>query len=84
MPHVVDLRAPLWLPGGHAQTIWPALFSRRFDGAAPAFRRERWATPDHDFVDVDWLGDDADAVDVEQRAVGVEEHRLHGGRNTAI
>ncbi|WP_349740868.1 YheT family hydrolase [Roseateles cavernae] len=48
-------RAPPWLPGGHAQTIWPALFSRRFEGAAPQFRRERWNTPDGDFVDVDFL-----------------------------
>ena len=48
-------RAPRWLPGGNAQTIWPALFSTRFDGAAPAYRRERWATPDGDFIDVDWL-----------------------------
>jgi predicted alpha/beta-fold hydrolase len=53
-----DFRAPRWQPGGHVQTIWPALFSRRFDGAAPVFRRERWATPDSDFVDVDWHGDD--------------------------
>jgi uncharacterized protein len=53
-----DFRAPRWQPGGHLQTIWPALFSRRFDGAAPVFRRERWATPDDDFVDVDWQGDD--------------------------
>ena len=37
-----DFRAPRWLPGGHVQTIWPVLFSRRFDGAAPVFRRERW------------------------------------------
>jgi uncharacterized protein len=47
-------RAPWWLPGGHVQTIWPALFSRRFDGAAPVFERERWDTPDGDFVDVDF------------------------------
>jgi len=53
-----DFRAPRWLPGGHLQTIWPALFSRRFDSAPPVFRRERWPTPDRDFVDVDWLGDD--------------------------
>ena len=53
-----DFRAPRWLPGGHLQTIWPALFSRRFDSAPPVFRRERWTTPDRDFVDVDWLGDD--------------------------
>jgi uncharacterized protein len=54
-----DFRAPRWLPGGHVQTIWPVFFSRRFDGAAPVFRRERWATPDGDFIDVDWQGEDA-------------------------
>jgi predicted alpha/beta-fold hydrolase len=48
-------RAPWWLPGGHAQTIWPALFARRYEGHAPRFARERWTTPDGDFIDVDWL-----------------------------
>lgn len=47
-------RAPPWLPGGNLQTIWPALFARRADGPAPALRRERWTTPDGDFVDADW------------------------------
>ena len=37
------------------QTIWPAVFSRRTHGPAPAFRRERWTTPDADFIDVDFL-----------------------------
>jgi hypothetical protein len=46
-------RAPRWLPGGHAQTIWPALLSRRFSGTPPRFERERWTTPDGDFIDVD-------------------------------
>jgi predicted alpha/beta-fold hydrolase len=46
-------RAPAWLPGGHAQTIWPALVSRRFSGVAPRYTRERWTTPDGDFIDVD-------------------------------
>jgi uncharacterized protein len=45
------------LPGGHAQTIWPALCSRTHIGNAPRFRRERWVTPDDDFVDADWLSD---------------------------
>lgn len=49
-------RAPFWLPGGNAQTIWPALFGRRFEGAAPTYSRERWATPDGDFIDVDFGG----------------------------
>jgi uncharacterized protein len=50
-----DYRAPAWLPGGHLQTIWPALLSRAHQGpAAPRFRRERWDTPDGDFIDVDF------------------------------
>lgn len=53
----MQYQAPRWLPGGHAQTIWPVLFARRFEGDAPAFRRERWPTPDGDFVDVEFLDD---------------------------
>lgn len=48
-------QAPRWLPGGHAQTIWAAVAARRSQGAAPALRRERWDTPDGDFIDVDHL-----------------------------
>jgi len=50
-----DYRPPFWLPGGNAQTIWAALHARRFEGEAPRFDRERWATPDGDFIDVDHL-----------------------------
>jgi uncharacterized protein len=46
--------APRWLPGGQAQTIWPALFSKRYFGPRPEYRRERWDAPDGDFVDVDF------------------------------
>lgn len=49
--HPHPYRAPAWLPGGHAQTIWPVLRK----GVPPAYRRERWETPDGDFIDVDWL-----------------------------
>ncbi|MGC2036923.1 MAG: alpha/beta hydrolase, partial [Paraburkholderia caledonica] len=50
----IDLlyRAPLWLPNKHVQTIVPSLFARR---PTVAFRRERWGTPDGDFIDVDWV-----------------------------
>lgn len=51
--------APRWLPGGQLQTIWPALYSRRVAGAPLPYRRERWITPDADFVDVDYLADGA-------------------------
>jgi uncharacterized protein len=45
-------RAPRWLRGGHAQTIYPALFLR---ASPPHYRRERWDTPDGDFIDLDFL-----------------------------
>ena len=51
--------APWWLPGGNLQTIWPALYARRVFGPHPQYRRERWDTPDGDFIDVDFLVDDA-------------------------
>ena len=50
-----DTLAPRWLPGGHLQTIWPALFSRHSAGAPPVFLRERWTAPDGDFIDVDFM-----------------------------
>ncbi|WP_367394877.1 YheT family hydrolase [Cupriavidus sp. Agwp_2] len=43
---------PWWLRGGHAQTIIPARFTRR--PPRVAYRRERWDTPDGDFIDLDW------------------------------
>jgi predicted alpha/beta-fold hydrolase len=49
-------RAPIWLPGAHLQTIVPALWARR---ATVRYRRERWTTPDDDFIDLDWLVGDA-------------------------
>lgn len=45
--------APSWLPGGHLQTIWAARVSHAHRGPAPRFQRERWDTPDGDFIDVD-------------------------------
>jgi predicted alpha/beta-fold hydrolase len=48
----VTYRAPWWLPGGHAQTIYASLFLPR---PRIAYRRERWETPDGDFIDLDWI-----------------------------
>ena len=47
--------APWWLPGGNVQTIWAALRATRYEGDKPQFTRTRWTTPDHDFIDVDFL-----------------------------
>jgi hypothetical protein len=52
---VETYRPPWWLPGGNLQTIWPALVARRTRGPTPTYRRERWSTPDGDFIDLDYL-----------------------------
>ena len=51
MARVAAYRSPWWLPGGHLQTIWPV--ARK--GPLPHYRRERWDTPDGDFIELDWL-----------------------------
>ncbi len=64
------LAPPAWLSSargwaGHAQTLWGALLARRVAQQPPAFRRERWTTPDGDFIDADWhepAGIAADAI----------------------
>lgn len=50
-------RAPSWLPGGQAQTLWPLLIKPQ----PLPLRRERWDTPDGDFIDVDFLDAAIDA-----------------------
>jgi predicted alpha/beta-fold hydrolase len=45
------------LPGGHTQTIWPLAIK----GVIPDYRRERWDTPDKDFIDLDWIDGDPKA-----------------------
>jgi predicted alpha/beta-fold hydrolase len=46
-------RAPLWLPGGDLQTIYPAVCVKKPE---VDFRRERWDTPcGQDFIDVDFV-----------------------------
>ena len=47
-----DYRPPWWLRGRHLQSLWGPLWRRP---RRPAFRRERWDTPDGDFLDLDWL-----------------------------
>jgi len=60
-------RSPLWLPGGNLQTVWAARLAVTHRGPAPAFRRERWDTPDGDFIDVDFALEPAQATDAAAR-----------------
>ena len=64
--------APSWLPGAHAQTIYPALFKRR----GPPLRRQRLDTLDGDFVDLDWL--DAPEPAADRSPLVVLFHGLEG------
>jgi predicted alpha/beta-fold hydrolase len=59
-------RPSRWLPHAHLQTIYASLAAR-----APQveYRRERWDTPDGDFVDVDFVDGPRDAPSV---------HLFHG------
>jgi len=50
---------PWWYRGRHLQTIWGPLFRRL---RRPPLRRERWPTPDGDFLDLDWLEGDSPLV----------------------
>jgi predicted alpha/beta-fold hydrolase len=55
-PHA--FRSPWWLIGGNAQTIVPA---RLWRFPRIRYQRERWDTPDHDFIDLDWTTHEVDA-----------------------
>ncbi|MEO8388734.1 alpha/beta fold hydrolase, partial [Polaromonas sp.] len=76
----MNYAAPWWLPGGNLQTIWAALRSQRYLGPQPLFRRERWDTPDSDFVDVDWMLEASEPVDATRKAAPllVVFHGLEG------
>jgi uncharacterized protein len=74
----MNYRAPRWLPGGNLQTIWPALYARRFFGPKPEYRRERWVTPDNDFVDLDWLKQKDGVPATQDQPLLVMFHGLEG------
>jgi predicted alpha/beta-fold hydrolase len=64
--------SPWWLPGGHLQTIVASLFPP----PRVPLRRERWDTPDGDFIDVDFCGDPGAAKQL------VLFHGLEGGSDS--
>lgn len=70
-----DYRPPLWLPNGHAQSIYPALWRSVPD---VAFRRSRLATPDDDFLDLDWKTHAPEPT----RPLVILSHGLEGNTHT--
>ncbi len=69
--------SPAWLPGGHLQTLYAALLAPR---PCVAFFRERWDTPDGDFIDLDWT--DATRSAAAAKPLIVLFHGLEGGSNS--
>ena len=68
-------RAPLWLPGGHAQTIYAAVLMPR---ARVEYRRERWETPDGYFIDLDWAEPQDRGLRIEDRGTAPLVVLFHG------
>jgi len=51
--------APWWLPSGNAQTIYARLLAGNYQ---VHYQRQRWETPDGDFIDLDWVNRQSGAV----------------------
>lgn len=72
-------RAPVWLPGGNLQTLYPALLARR---PTVNYRRQRWDTPDGDFIDLDWTEPQDRGLRIEEQPLLVLFHGLEGSSNS--
>jgi predicted alpha/beta-fold hydrolase len=74
-------RSPVWLPGGNLQTLYPALLARR---PVVNYRRQRWDTPDGDFIDLDWTEreDRGSRIESPESPLLVLFHGLEGSSNS--
>jgi uncharacterized protein len=66
-------RSPWWLKGRHLQTIYPATWMQV---PSISYKRERWSTPDEDFIELDWIDGRAD------KPLVVLLHGLEGSSNS--
>jgi predicted alpha/beta-fold hydrolase len=75
-------RAPAWLPGGHAQTIHASRWTPRVQ---VPYWRDRWDTPDYDFIDLDWVDTPDHTLQLDQQddtPLIVLFHGLEGSSNS--
>lgn len=83
---MIAYSAPKWLPGGHLQTIYPLCIKP----GPLAYRRERWDTPDQDFIDLDWhetagsasYGGNGPGEDLPGVPLAILFHGLEGSSNS--
>lgn len=67
------IKSPFWLPEGHTQSVFPALFREVELANGPT--RERLETVDGDFLDVDWYTNQGD---IDQAPLLIISHGLEG------
>jgi uncharacterized protein len=72
--HTRNHQAPFWLPNGHFQSIFPALF-RKIKNVA--YARERIHTEDNDFLNLDW----AKTTKPAGKGLVILSHGLEGDSN---
>ena len=68
------IKSPFWLPEGHTQSIYPALFRHVILPQQPI--RERLNTDDGDFLDVDWY---LNQGGINKTPLLIISHGLEGG-----
>jgi predicted alpha/beta-fold hydrolase len=66
-------KAPFWLPEGHSQSIFPALFRKIPEAHTHS---ERLELPDGDFLDVDWH---MRSGELHEKPLLIVSHGLEGG-----
>jgi uncharacterized protein len=79
---LLPYQAPRWLRGGHAQTIHAATWAPR---PPVTYWRERWDTPDYDFIDLDWVDNPERELKLDQpddTPLIVLFHGLEGSSNS--
>ena len=74
IPSKFPFNSPFWLPEGHTQSIYPALFRHVILPHQPI--RERLITEDGDFLDVDWY---LNQGDIDKTPLLIISHGLEGG-----
>ncbi|MEK6478767.1 alpha/beta fold hydrolase [Catalinimonas sp. 4WD22] len=67
-----DYQAPYWLFNGHLQTIIPSQFRKVPD---VYYQRERFATPDNDFLLLDWSEVQSDKLVIISHGLEGDSHR---------
>jgi uncharacterized protein len=68
----MNYQRPSFLFSAHLETIYPSLLRHV---SLPPYTRERIATPDHDFLDLDWLTSGGDTVVIISHGLEGDSHR---------